>query len=69
VTPAAVLFDLDGVLVDSRVAITRCINHGLAAVGAVERPPEELERWIGPPLLDAFAALAGADRAAAALVA
>ena len=34
VTPVAVLFDLDGVLIDSRVAIVRCIEHGLRAVGA-----------------------------------
>ncbi len=57
--PAAVLFDFDGVLADSRLAITRSLNHGLAAVGAPERPATELERWIGPPLLHAFRALAG----------
>jgi phosphoglycolate phosphatase len=67
VTPAAVLFDLDGVLIDSRVAITRSLNHALVAVGAPERPPAELERWIGPPLLDAFAELAGPGRAHAGL--
>jgi phosphoglycolate phosphatase len=66
-TPAAVLFDLDGVLIDSRVAITRSLNHGLAVVGAGERPPAELERWIGPPLLHAFEALAGPERAQAGL--
>jgi phosphoglycolate phosphatase len=62
-----VLFDLDGVLIDSRLAITRSLNHALAAVGAPERPPAELERWIGPPLLDAFAELAGSERARAGL--
>ncbi len=33
VTPRAVLFDLDGVLLDSRTAIVRCIEHGLRENG------------------------------------
>jgi phosphoglycolate phosphatase len=69
VRPAAVLFDFDGVLADSRLAITRSLNFALAAVGAEERPPAELERWIGPPLLHAFRALAGPSRAEAAVAA
>ena len=67
--PEAVLFDLDGVLIDSRVAIVRCIEHGLRAVGAPVPPPSELEPLIGPPLIDGFARLAGPDKAAAALAA
>jgi phosphoglycolate phosphatase len=53
----AVLFDLDGVLVDSRGAITGCINHALAARGLPERPQGDLQRFIGPPLAVAFAEL------------
>jgi phosphoglycolate phosphatase len=68
-TPAAVLFDLDGVLADSRIAITSCLNHALAAVGAPTRDPDELARLIGPPLLEVFSALAGPDRAPDAIVA
>jgi phosphoglycolate phosphatase len=66
-TPVAVLFDLDGVLLDSRTAIVRCIEHALSANGVAVPPASELERWIGPPLIDAFALLAGPDRAAACL--
>jgi phosphoglycolate phosphatase len=58
-----VLFDLDGVLIDSRRAITNCMNHGLAAVGAPTRSAAELEPWIGPPLIHAFTALAGPEHA------
>ena len=65
--PEAVLFDLDGVLLDSRTAIVRCIEHGLRENGAPVPSAAELERWIGPPLIDAFAELAGPDRAAACL--
>jgi phosphoglycolate phosphatase len=68
-TPVAVLFDLDGVLIDSRVAIVRCIEHGLRAVGAPVPPAADLERFIGPPLVDGFAELAGPERAAACLTA
>jgi phosphoglycolate phosphatase len=69
VTPVAVLFDLDGVLIDSRTAIVRCIEHGLRAVGAPVPPAAGLERFIGPPLIDAFAELAGPEHAAACLAA
>jgi phosphoglycolate phosphatase len=67
--PAAALFDLDGVLIDSRIAIVRCIEHGLRSQGVPVPPAAELERFIGPPLIDAFAELAGPDRAAACLAA
>jgi phosphoglycolate phosphatase len=48
------LFDLDGVLVDSRVPISRCMNHALVAAGHAPEPEEALHRWIGPPLDGAF---------------
>jgi phosphoglycolate phosphatase len=55
----AVLFDLDGVLLDSRAAITRCINHALDAHRLPQRQTAWLQRFIGPPLSVAFAALTG----------
>lgn len=67
--PEAVLFDLDGVLLDSRAAIVRCIEHALRIHGAPVPPSADLERFIGPPLIDGFAELAGADRAASCLAA
>ena len=67
VTPQAVLFDLDGVLLDSRTAIVLCIQHGLRENGAPVPAAADLERWIGPPLIDAFAQLAGPERADACL--
>jgi phosphoglycolate phosphatase len=69
VTPRAVLFDLDGVLLDSRTAIVRCIQHGLRSEGLAVPEAAELERFIGPPLIDAFAELAGAERIDACLAA
>jgi phosphoglycolate phosphatase len=67
--PEAVLFDLDGVLVDSRIAIVRCIEHALRVHGAPLPPTAELERFIGPPLIGGFAELAGAELAASCLAA
>lgn len=55
----SVLFDLDGVLVDSRAAITGCINHALVEHELSARPAETLHRFIGPPLAVAFAELTG----------
>jgi phosphoglycolate phosphatase len=50
----ALLFDLDGVIADSRHAISRCINHALSAHGLPEQPESDLHACIGPPLLHAF---------------
>ncbi|MDP9386238.1 MAG: HAD hydrolase-like protein [Actinomycetota bacterium] len=65
----AILFDLDGVLIDSRAAIMGCINHALTEHGLPARAPADLHRYIGPPLLESFAQLAGADRAPGCLAA
>lgn len=56
---AAVLFDLDGCLVDSRRGIVASFRHVLAAAGLPDREPAELERFIGPPLAYNFAEIAG----------
>lgn len=63
-----VLFDMDGVLVDSRDAISRSINHALVAHGVPPRPEAELHALIGAPLPAVFAnllAAAGRDPALA----
>jgi len=58
---AVVLFDLDGVLADSRAAITGCLNDALAAHGLPRQAPADLYRHIGPPLPLAFAEILGAS--------
>jgi phosphoglycolate phosphatase-like HAD superfamily hydrolase/CTP:molybdopterin cytidylyltransferase MocA len=52
-----ILFDLDGVLVDSRGPITASINAALTRHGFRALPEPELYRCIGPPLPDGFAEL------------
>lgn len=60
-TPPAdlAIFDLDGVIVDSRQAVQTAVNRTLVDRGFAPRPPAELDRFIGPPVLGAFAELTG----------
>lgn len=52
-----VLFDLDGTLTDPQIGITRCLAHGLAAVGMPVADPASLRPYIGPPLIEGFGAM------------
>ena len=56
-TPSTVLFDLDGVLVDSHAAFTASVNHALGGYGLAPRDAGELRRFIGPPLRGTFETL------------
>lgn len=57
-----VLFDLDGCLIDSSVAIPYCLNAALLAADRPQRDPFELQAFIGPPLAATFRhLLAGPD--------
>ena len=53
----AILFDLDGVLVDSRAPIARSINHALVCLGLAPRAEEALHPRIGDPLHGVFVEL------------
>ena len=53
----AIIFDLDGVLIDSRAPFARCINASLVEHGFETRPEEELHRFLGPPVHETFATL------------
>jgi phosphoglycolate phosphatase len=57
----AVLFDLDGVLADSRATITRSIVEALADLGYGDRRDDDLRPLIGPPMRLAFGELLGHD--------
>lgn len=49
-----VLFDLDGTLTNPRAGITACIRHALEALDRPVPGDDELDGWIGPPLLESF---------------
>jgi phosphoglycolate phosphatase len=57
----AVLFDLDGTIVDSAPGITATLAHTFRQLGLPVPARRELLRWVGPPLLDSFRDLAGFD--------
>jgi phosphoglycolate phosphatase len=59
--PDAVLFDLDGTIIDSEVPFAYSINHTLAAYGQPPREMAELRRYLGPPTHEAFTELLGPD--------
>lgn len=62
--PRAILFDLDGCLVDSTVPIRECLNAALVEHGIDPIPADDLAPRIGPPLqvmLEALFAERGAD--------
>ncbi len=54
-----VIFDLDGVLVDSRAAIAGCMNHALTVLGRPTRPEPDLYAYIGPPISHSFGDVLG----------
>lgn len=49
-----ILFDLDGTLTDSGIGITNSVAYSLKKFGIEAKSREELFRFVGPPLLDAF---------------
>jgi len=58
-----VLFDLDGTLTDPREGIVACIRYALSTLGEPTPSDSNLERFIGPPLRDAFGELLSKDLA------
>ena len=58
--PDALIFDFDGVIVDSHEAVTGSINAALVEHGLAPRPAQSLRHYIGPPTFTAFRELTGA---------
>jgi phosphoglycolate phosphatase len=54
-----VIFDLDGVLVDSRAVFLSCVSYAFDKHGLPQREPAELLPYIGPPFAYAFGELLG----------
>lgn len=57
----AVLFDLDGTIVDSAPGITATLAYTFKTLGLPIPTPTELLVWVGPPILDSFRDLASLD--------
>jgi phosphoglycolate phosphatase len=54
-----VIFDLDGVLVDSRAVFLSCVKYAFDKLGLPQREPAELLPYIGPPFAYGFGELLG----------
>ena len=50
----AVLFDLDGTLIDSREGISNAANYAADCMGLPPMPFAQLRQYIGPPLFELF---------------
>ncbi|MCS0500133.1 HAD hydrolase-like protein [Protaetiibacter mangrovi] len=59
--PTAVLFDLDGTIVDSAPGILSTLAYTYEHLRMPVPPVEELMKWIGPPILESFRDFAGLD--------
>lgn len=59
---AVLLFDLDGTLTDPKIGITTCVQYALQYFGKEAESLDELECFIGPPLLESFMSYAGLNR-------
>lgn len=51
---STLLFDLDGTLTDPKPGITKSVQYALARFGIVQDDLDQLEPFIGPPLVDSF---------------
>lgn len=58
---SAILFDLDGTIVDSAPGITSTLAYMFRRLGHPVPPPAELVAWVGPPMLDSMRDLGGFD--------
>lgn len=56
-----ILFDLDGTLTESGPGIIASVQYAMGAMGAPELAPDQVRRFIGPPLLDSFRDICGFD--------
>ena len=56
---SAILFDLDGTIVDSAPGITSSLAYTFETLGRPIPTPSELLAYVGPPILDSFRDLAG----------
>lgn len=62
-SPAAVLFDLDGTLIDSHDVILASMRHAVNGVGGLGLSDGELMHMVGLPLIDQMKVFSGGDEA------
>lgn len=58
-----ILFDLDGTITDPKMGITKAAQYALQQFNIFEEDLNELEKFIGPPLLESFQTYYGMSEA------
>ena len=58
---SCVLWDVDGTIADASAGILPRIEVVLRELGRPQIPADQVNRWIGPPMLESFQLLAGLD--------
>ena len=51
---STILFDLDGTLTDPKIGVTKAIQYALKRFDIEVANPDELQKFIGPALIDSF---------------
>ena len=57
-----IIFDLDGTLSDSKEGITKSVQYALGKVGIIEENLEDLEHFVGPPMVEQYMKIYGMDK-------
>lgn len=57
-----IIFDLDGTLSDSKEGITKSVQYALGKVGIIEENLEDLEHFVGPPMVEQYMKTYGMDK-------
>ncbi len=57
----AVIFDLDGTVIDTTQGIVACINYSTQKLKLPAIPQETINKFVGPPLHDAYVRFVGLD--------
>lgn len=57
-----VIFDLDGTLSDSKEGITKSVQYALEKVGIIEENLEDLEHFVGPPMVEQYMKVYGMSK-------
>lgn len=60
--PSAVIWDMDGTLIDQTVGIIRCYSEVISALGNPDPAPEEIHRSMGGPMADTMALFVSPDQ-------
>lgn len=57
-----IIFDLDGTLSDSKEGITKSVQYALGKVGIIEENLDDLEHFVGPPMVEQYMKTYGMDK-------